>query len=336
MTIRTQQNQRGMVSIMIASILVVIMALITIGFTRVVSNEQRQAIDRQLSEQAFYAAESGINAAIKSTGFPPATIKDDCDVSAYDNGEVSADNDVTFTCVRINPTPQDLVFSNDSITTNRAKVVPIITNPRASELTIQWYDASHNVSGTCSNAPTLPTVENWNNVAPIKMDLIGIPSGSFGREDLVNSQFSAILFPCVGGSGVTSIAFANASGDDDLGRIVPVRCDSTQDYECSLTITGINPGGTTYQQHYIRFNSLYSNVNVRITADDNVVGNTLLFAEAQAIVDSTGRAVDVLRRIQARVPLYEEYITPNGTLQTVDNICKLYDVQASSVVDNCN
>lgn len=332
----TKYDQNGMVSIMIASVLMVIMALMTLGFTRVVQNEQRQSIDSQLSEQAFYAAESGINVAVNAPGFP-GVLKTDCDVSSYGGGQVSVDDeDVAFTCIQINPNPSDLVFGNDSITTSRSKVVPINTDPIATTLTIQWNDTNHDVPATanCSDV-TLRDVASWDSVGALRVDLIGVPSAAtFDRQSLLDSQFSAILYPCPG-AGPTSISFSGARGDDDIGRIIPVQCSSAAEYECRLDITDITNGGP-YRQHYIRFNSIYSDVNVRITAGTNVAGERPLFAGAQAVVDSTGRATDVYRRLQARIPLYESYITPSATIQTLDDICKLYQVEVDRIVDNCN
>jgi len=56
-----QRNQSGMVSIMVTMILMIVMSLIVVGFAQVSRRNQRVALDRQLSTQAFYAAESGVN-----------------------------------------------------------------------------------------------------------------------------------------------------------------------------------------------------------------------------------------------------------------------------------
>lgn len=344
---KQDNNQRGMVSIMIAGVMMVIMALLTLGFTRVVQNEQRQAIDDQLSKQAFYAAESGINTAMSIPGFP-GTLKEDCDVSgaAYNDGKVSADGGIAFTCVQINPNPSDLVFGNDSITTNRAKIVPIKTNPEATSLIIEWTDSNHDGKEATCSATNLDfdAVDVWtgsasgqlDRIAPLKFDLIGIPDGNFDRNALINAQASAILYPCSSG-GQSSVDFTTITGasvEGSVGKVIPVNCTGGN-YECRFEITNIN-AASIYRQHYIRFNSIYSEVNVRLTAGSSSPGDRPLFAGAQAVVDSTGRANDVYRRLQARVPLYDAYVLPNGTLQTVDDICKLYSVQTDGVTDDCN
>jgi Tfp pilus assembly protein PilX len=343
--IRITKNQHGFVSIMVASVLMVIMALITLGFTRLVQNEQRQAIDSQLSKQAFYAAESGINAAISAPSFPGTIKKDTCDVSGYNNGRISDEEpEVVFTCILINPEPDDLVFSNDSITTNMSKVVPIKTNGPPGSITFQWKDNKYTgVVNDCSAIPEFTVdADSWSKVSPLKVDIVAIPvvipPETFGRENLIGTHFSAIFTPCVGGVAKT-INYSEASGDSNIGKIIPVPCQITTEdgiptvYGCKVEITDVP---SNQQKFYARINALYNNIDVRITANEAVSGDRLLFSEAQAVVDSTGRANDVFQRLQARVPLYDNYILPTAAIQTLQDVCKLYRVQATRVLDNCD
>jgi Tfp pilus assembly protein PilX len=57
-------SQTGMVSIMVTMLLMLVITLIVLGFAQVSRREQIQTLDRQLSAQAFFAAESGVNDAI--------------------------------------------------------------------------------------------------------------------------------------------------------------------------------------------------------------------------------------------------------------------------------
>lgn len=44
---------------MITIVMMVVISLIVVGFTQVANRNRRQSLDRQLSTQAFYVAESG-------------------------------------------------------------------------------------------------------------------------------------------------------------------------------------------------------------------------------------------------------------------------------------
>src|SRR5665213_2637815 len=57
------RNQQGFASIVIALILIIVLALLTVGFAQLARREQQTALDKQKAVQANYAAESGINAA---------------------------------------------------------------------------------------------------------------------------------------------------------------------------------------------------------------------------------------------------------------------------------
>lgn len=331
----TRKNQSGFVAIMVASVLMVIMALITLGFSRVVQNEQRQSLDSELSKQAFYAAESGINVAASSPEIFTVD-KTTCDVTEYNDGYVNAgDEDVKFTCLLIDPTPESLDFGNDSITTNKSKIVPLITPDPMARIIFEWRDSNSDSLENCASAPTdfetqYSGTGAWNKIAPIKIDLFGIPNGtSFTRDQLIANQFGAIFYPCQGGSNTTTYA---AGTGVDLGKIIPVGCTVGAEYECRVEITGVL---ANQREFYTRIKSLYNDVNVRIMAT-NSVGARQSFSFAQSVVDSTGRANDVFRRLQARIPLYNNYDYPQATVQTVEDICKLYQVQADRVVDDCN
>lgn len=64
-------NQAGLVSFMVVTIIMIVLTLIVLAFARLVQREQVQTLDRQLNAQAFYAAESGINDAVRELSANP-------------------------------------------------------------------------------------------------------------------------------------------------------------------------------------------------------------------------------------------------------------------------
>src|ERR1700722_1988557 len=56
-----QENEQGFASLVIALVIIVVIALITVGFAQLSRREQQTALDKQLANQAYYAAESGVN-----------------------------------------------------------------------------------------------------------------------------------------------------------------------------------------------------------------------------------------------------------------------------------
>ena len=56
-----RKNQDGIVSLIVSITIMIIISLVVISFARLMRTEQEQALDRQLSSQAFYAAETAVN-----------------------------------------------------------------------------------------------------------------------------------------------------------------------------------------------------------------------------------------------------------------------------------
>ena len=54
-------NQKGMSSILFAMVFIIILSLIGVGFATLVRKDQRETLDKTLSFQAQYAAETAIN-----------------------------------------------------------------------------------------------------------------------------------------------------------------------------------------------------------------------------------------------------------------------------------
>src|SRR4051794_35527663 len=107
---KSRVDQKGFASIVVALVMIVVFGLLTIGFTQLARHEQQNSLSKQLANQAYYAAESGINATIKNLStiatHPPATGQ--C-ISPSDfpsvppsfpaNNYVDPSLDVKFTCV---------------------------------------------------------------------------------------------------------------------------------------------------------------------------------------------------------------------------------------------
>jgi hypothetical protein len=58
-------DQSGLASIFITMILMLVITLIVLGFAAIANRDQKNSLDSQLSTQAFYAAETGINETIR-------------------------------------------------------------------------------------------------------------------------------------------------------------------------------------------------------------------------------------------------------------------------------
>jgi Tfp pilus assembly protein PilX len=330
-----RRDQRGVVSITVTMILMVVLSLLVIGFAQVSRRNQRQAFDQQLSTQAFYAAESGINAArnaIKLAGVGAAVpAKNSCTtgtgVFASLDGKVKDDSGVTYSCLLINPAPNTLTFNNGSIN-DKSTVIPL--NAATGELTsirLVWYPSKANTMPDCpdSSLKAFTHKDSWAcGYGVLRFDLVPITS-SMSVNSVSDAAMSTFAVPTKGGNN--TMAYAPGSGNDTKD----VKCTNDQ---CELTIT-IAPGSASM---YMRIRSIYL-ATEKLEISGATASGPVGLTGAQALIDSTGKAQDVLRRVQVRVPISgsNRNQASDYAIQTRDSLCKRFAVMSdffSSEVDN--
>lgn len=330
--ITNKTDDSGMASIITATVLMIVVSLITLGFTRVMQREQRQATDRVQSSQAFYAAESGVNDAFSMINTLPIK-KTDCDVSSFpNNGVIDLSRpEVNYSCVLVDKEPTDIEFRNSTISTDQSKIFPIESNTVINSITFEWSDDQTALTLPNANCSDLPTVGAWGGSRPamLKLDLVQTPGGTFTREQLIDSTYSMYLSPVSAVCGTNTQAIGVHLGEPNKGRVVPVSCTNGSGYQCSFTLTGLSSS-----QYTARIRAIYTPAErLRITAENSASpGTDLPLRNAQALIDSTGKANDVVRRIQVRVPLTSAYPLPEFALQVTDGVCKQLSYAPPSVV----
>ena len=147
----------------------------------------------------------------------------------------------------------------------------------------------------------------------LRFDLVPVNT-PFNINDLSNTTMTTFAVPISTGA-LTSVGYAAGSGNDVLG----VRCNNT---ECNLTVN--LPGSSP--SYYLRVSSLYKNVSLEISGTN--ASGAVSLTGAQALVDATGKAQDVLRRIQVRIPLTDtsKNKLPDFAIQSTESICKRFSV----------
>lgn len=357
------KNQQGLVSIVVTLIIMIILTLIVIGFARISRREQRQVLDRQLSAQAFYAAETGVSDAVK-------TMKDELRDTSATNLNFDTDNyfdscegpnsfiekgirsngltnqiggtgeSISYTCLLVDPDPLTLEYGN--VDTDNSRLVPVFTKDASSvhSITIGWQDkrGGTNLSGCNDPNPVPELPETWPsdcNTGMMRVDLVPVAGNSLSRDDLLNSLSTVYLYPWPSGNGATNTISYNSGGSQPVarpnfgnqGNIVRVNCsDAAQQAagaskKCSLTITGLQ--SLNANAFMLRLKSIYNPSAATVSAARGA--NSLELRAAQAVVDSTGKSNDVLRRIQVRVPIGANDLPfPEFAIHSIDSICKRF------------
>jgi type II secretory pathway pseudopilin PulG len=328
---KLKNDEQGVVSLIVAIIIVLMLSLIVLAMSQNARNEQRQALDRQLSDQAFYNAETGVNDVVNYLyKTPTASIKNtDCntDYLAPITNEIDGPDGVNrYTCVLYDKAPETIEL--DNLQVNDSTLIPIegrsLDGERqvdVSELTFSWDDA--NGSGAVSgcifsggNANLPPKLPDNCTVGGLRIDLT---RADLGRRDLINTfNINAFLLPnSTNGAGIDMSGKAYPNNQGIIGQ---ANCSGSGARKCRVTIKNID---ATKRVLHIR--SLYEVTDVTISGKD-AGGNTIRFNNAQIMIDSTGRANDVLKRIQVRVAANAQYRNVESALHSAESICKVLSV----------
>lgn len=312
-------QQQGMVAIITTMILMIVISLIVLGFSQLVRRNQRQALDAQLSSQAFYAAESGLNLGREKLSQPGGYRSADCN-DDESNPEYEIDpNNVVISCLLVTPAP-DIRLDGLS----GASRVVIIDNDEAGGIdapvdraSITWNipaPATYSLSNSClTSPPVLPDAASWGcQNAMLRIDIVPLGS-SMNRNDLITNQSTMFLYPVEGSGGSSTVALAPM----DKGKIVGVSCtNGPVAGPCRVEISGM-----TANRYAVRIMSLYKATDVLI---QSAVGGGLV--SGQAVIDSTGRAQDVLKRVQARVPAGTGESVLDFPIDSYGPLCKTYKI----------
>lgn len=331
------RDERGLVSIVVTTFVILIMSILILGFSNYVRREQRQSLDRQLSTQAYYAAESGVNKIVQQleSGTPVAT------VNTCTPETVSADSIIT--CLLVNTTPTDQIQNvGDS-----AKVMVIKpANPadQIATLDISWVDSNQSnkaalPGGDCAPSNSFPASASWPcPIGILRLDIVANqPAGSFDRATLTNSMGSIFLVPSTSPGG--AVAYHTTANQ---GAVQKVACSgggggSPEQATCrvSLSIASI-PISAIAEGYSLRLRKIYGNDIVVSVAPKTSTGAAVALKDGQIVVDSTGKIADVLRRIQVRLPAQGgDYDAPSFAADITDGICKQYSyIPGVSVTDN--
>lgn len=335
-----KNSQGGIVSLAVTVIIVLILSLIIVTFSTLVRREQRQTIDRQLATQAFYAAESGVNDAVKALR-SDASLRDFTDTGECGSfiteanlgasRELDAGSGTAYTCLLVDSKGQTIEFTN--VSTGDSKIFPVKVDPSGptiSTIRFQWSDTDATEPmdyGSCGSLGELPS--SWPSsgcdAGILRVDIVPYDALQ-DRDSLINNSFTAFFQPVPPGE-TGSVSFSEASGSGKQGKVVGGDCSSAG---CQVDV---NTGSLGVRNFWVRVKTIYtSGSKLTVTGADSS-GNPLELIGAQYTIDATGKANDVLRRIQVRIPASEisgdgpgGLSFPEYVLQTSGSLCKRIEI----------
>lgn len=367
---RLQNNQEGLVSITVSLIIMIIITLVVSSFALIVRREQRRTLDRQLSTQAFYAAEAGI--ADAQSAIKAGLSKDVTECSGTNSfaTEVSGiitpskstlqynstiSDNVSYSCVLIDQTPTN--YDKHGIKPEDGSFVATIKSADSSlpinKIRISWqkgggaqitnsnsdYALKNDIDGPLLRVTVFPGFPEPVN---------GIPQ-SLTKDAIENGSHTMFLYPMANtSSGLQgSIGYLGGRGgwnstDSEQGQFVNGNCNidnrdvANNFYECNADITGLSA-----KEYFVVIQPLYKSADLSLTAYNGT--NKVNLSGGQAEIDVTGKASDVLRRIKVRVPIDGgasigdfDGLFPDAAISTTEDLCKQLILAGTQLEDKCD
>lgn len=342
---RHKLTQAGLASIFLTMVMMVVISLIVLGYAQVSRRNARNALDSQLSTQAYYAAETAVNDAIhvlNTNGGTLSNNKNDCPVGGARNDEFKnlnsdLENGSSYTCLKVNAGGATGLtnLSYGPLNNMSSTVVPVNPTANMQVLTISWSPLPNPKNGTggtpnqtsVSNCPSgnNPSPDSWTcPYAALRIDMVPT-GGTLDQDSLAANTQTYFLRPS------TTASMLPNFGTGSSGRYQS-DCNSTK---CTQDITFSAPTNGSYA---LRIMPIYGSTSVTVAAyTDNTKSTFVGLTGAQVIIDATGKARDVLRRIQVRVNTSSgSGIHPGFALQTTDSICKRYSIASGSFQTDSN
>ncbi|HET8709085.1 MAG TPA: vWA domain-containing protein, partial [Candidatus Saccharimonadales bacterium] len=228
---------------------------------------------------------------------------------------------VKYSCVLINPAPLQLNYAVGA----DAVVVPLISSSGQpfQTVTVSWTPITEAgggfpadpLGGCPSAAGALYPVAGggaWTCKYPmLRAEMVR--TTSLSRSSLLTGNRVNFLEPTTSGSGAASAA--------QTGKVVPAKCVSGAKPTCEVVFNGFSGG-----KYYMHLGALYGATNVTITATD--ASGPVGLEGAQAVIDATGNAHGILRRVLVAVDLSDSNSTrlASAALMVGDTVCKRFSV----------
>jgi Tfp pilus assembly protein PilX len=251
-----------------------------------------------------------------------------------------------YTCVKVAANTDDYI---GGVNTGASRLVPLKGTGAFNQVVLEWFsqvdlqnasDGPGEKTIELSNDMQLPKLKEWSKNRPSLMRIQLIQFGSSFKltdfDKLADGSSNAhTLFLDPSNIGRDSVDFAEDTRlSQSAGVLQPVSCDrnfstssADKNFACRVVLNLPNPVGSSDGNNrtaYLRLDPIYNSLtHFRVQLQkDNVVTK---FKDVQPIIDSTGRANDLFRRIQSRVELESDLFPyPESAIDITGSLCKAF------------
>lgn len=352
--------EQGATAIIVVVFSVLLLVTISIGFMRMVVQEQERSIENELSRGAYDSALAGVEdgkrvleacrlegagsdacnavdanecTTIADAGF--ASLSDN-EVKLQTTAGVDGGFDQAYSCVTVSPDTPD--FRGD-VDADASRIIPLETTGSFNTISLRWFRNAGLTRPINLSQNDLPPLSAWSSTSTVtppvlRVQLIMYREDNFRVEDFDASGGGNTLYLYPSNAGTNAASFTLDTRPDVAGAgLVTTGCSTVNQYVCSINLQlpqTVDPTAASNRYAaYLRITSFYEPTDFVIAP----VGTN--FSGVQPIVDSTGRASNVFRRVSARVERTnsnDSQLYPRATVDITRNFCKSFGVTADDFV----
>ena len=367
-------SQRGVSAIFIVIFASLLLSLIAMSFISLMISDVGRSTDDEQSQGAYDAAlagvEDGKRVLSECLQNPASTACAEIDAGQCDtvqaagingaSGDTEADvssggNDLNmaYTCVIVSREAPDYRGSVSSGTSGGGDAQVVIPLRPASgnldHILIRWF-SKDDVDGASLTLPAwstdLPQKSTWPVSQPpvLRAHLIQYETNNMSAANFDESPYAHTLYlkPSNGAALSPLLVFSSDDRRNPSSNILQqVDCSSSigvSGYACEAELDLPSLGAGVSRTAYLHLSSFYNNADVQVIMYDSA-NNSLSFDDVQFIIDSTGRANDLFRRVETRVEVGREFPYPRATVDITNNFCKTFstaDNPSDFVLGGCD
>lgn len=272
-------------------------------------------------------------------------------VSGLDVGD---EFDQAYTCVNIDMNSPDYLAQ----LTGDTEIVPLRAEADVNKVVVEWFTQGDNGNSPTVTRPTtdsdrLPSLGDWDVDAPplLRVQLI-TPGTEFTALSLNETAKSSTFFfrpqsissdttPTGHPVSINDSAPARATGGDDAysNSLTPIACSQYAfgGYACrvELNLQGSRLISRAASQNaLLRLDAIYKSTGVRVAMYND--SGEVRYDGVQPVVDATGRANDLFRRVESRLRLGSDFSYPSYVVDLENALCKDFAVNDTGATGSCN
>lgn len=300
--------------------------------------------------------QSALNSTACDSLFSSAAVRSALNLN--NNGSINGQPGLNqyYTCLNVTMNTPDYISQASA---GKSEFIPLVAEGGQpyDQVLVSWHLASPSIGNDGDGQPAayapsvlLPPVTggatSWSSQgypAYLRVELYGYPNGVIDRGRIDQLTRSVFLVPNASGNAaaVPSTTPINFGAVDPRGfdqtkvNLVGIRCNGTPPnlavgtYGCTARLELPLGQPSTSNTYFLRVTPLYGSTHFRLQLMHNS-STVVNFDGVEPMIDSTGRASDVFRRVQARVRLGDTTNLPEFSAESANDICKNMQVSDGS------